>query len=107
VVWLHPKAPPLPVVYVAVNRAIVLGSNTREAGTWAFYLKYLSENTTRLIVCNRGNWKPGLLRSVYQYGFYEPAHFVMERKMMLTIKRLAEQNGCAMSTLPHSTIPRR
>ena len=24
------------------------------------------------------------------YGLFEPAHFVMERKMMLTIKHLAE-----------------
>ena len=90
-VWLHPKAPPLPVVCLEENRSFVLGSNMGEPGTWGFYLTPLGANATRLLVRNRGDWKLGMLRSLFQYGVYEPAHFLMERKMLLTIKRLAEQ----------------
>lgn len=98
-VWLHPKAPPLPVVQVEPNRAILLGSNTSEPGTWEFYLKSLDANTTRLIVRNRGSWKPSLLHALFQYGVFEPAHFIMERKMMLTIKHLAERHFRAQTRL--------
>lgn len=95
-VWLHPKAPPLPVIHVEPGRAIVMGSNTSEPGTWGFYLKSPDTNITRLIVRSRGSWKPGLWRALFQYGVFEPAHFIMERKMMLTIKHLAERHFTPM-----------
>ena len=94
-----PKFPPLPVVQDEPNRAMVLGSNTSEPGTWGFYLKSLDANTTRLIVRSRGSWKPSLLRALFQYGVFEPAHFIMERKMMLTIKHLAERHFRAQTML--------
>ena len=69
VVWLHPKAPPLPVVIVEPYRAIVLGEVIEEeqaegnkataGGTWAFYLKEIDDNTTRLLV--RIRWAEGLV----------------------------------------------
>jgi hypothetical protein len=99
-VWLHPKVPPLPVLVCEPFRAIVLGSNTKDPGTWGFYLKELDENTTRLIVRGRGNWQPGLLKSFFYFGVFEPAHFIMERKMMLEIKRLAEAKQRADSDVP-------
>lgn len=33
-VWLHPHVPPLPVLLVEPERALVMGSNTAEKGTW-------------------------------------------------------------------------
>jgi hypothetical protein len=90
-VWLHPKAPPLPVVHVERERDLVLGSNTNEPGTWSFHLRPCGENAVRLIARSRGDWTPSFLRALYQYGLFEPAHFIMERKMLLTIKRLAER----------------
>ena len=92
-VWLHPKALPLPVVHLEANRTLVLGSNTSEPGTWGFFLKPVNANTTRLLIRNRGDWKSGLLRNAIQYGIYEPTHFIMEQKMMRTIKSLAERNA--------------
>lgn len=100
VLWLHPKAPPLPVLLVEPRRAIVVGGvseeerdgtskNTR-AGTWAFVLKELDTTTTRLIVRIRWDLKPSLLNWIYAYGVLEPSHFIMERRMMLGIKRRAE-----------------
>lgn len=100
VLWLHPKAPPLPVLLVEPGRAIVIGGvaeqqgddlskNTR-AGTWAFVLKELDASTTRLLVRIRWDRKPGLVDWMYSFGVLEPSHFVMERRMMLGIKRRAE-----------------
>jgi hypothetical protein len=91
-VRLHPKAPPLPVLIVEPERAIVMGSNTSEPGTWGLYLKPIDKSHTRLIARGRGEVKRGLLRLAVQYGLFEPAHFVMERKMLLRIKELAESH---------------
>lgn len=100
VLWLHPKAPPLPVLLVEPGRALVVGGvaeelgddlskNTR-AGTWAFVLKELDPNSTRLLVRIRWDRKPGVLDWIYNFGVLEPSHFVMERRMMLGIKHRAE-----------------
>ncbi len=89
-VWLHPKVPPLPVLVCEPYRAIVLGSNTDNPGTWSFYLKEIDEKTTRLIIRGRGDLRPGLLNWLFNYAVFEPAHFIMERKMLLGVKRRAE-----------------
>jgi hypothetical protein len=58
--------------------------------TWGFALRPEGERKTRLIVRARGTAHPPLWKRVADYAFLEPAHFIMERKMLLTIKRLAE-----------------
>jgi hypothetical protein len=57
-------------------------------GVWAFNLDPRPDGTTRLVMLSLASKMrlPDLF-------FWEPAHFVMERKMMLTIKRLAEDRG--------------
>jgi hypothetical protein len=98
VVWLHPKAPPLPVVILEPHRAIVLGGQGEltgddtivVSGTWGIYLKEVDEKTTRLLTRNRGIRGQGLLGWFVNYAVFEPAHFIMERKMMLGIKERAE-----------------
>jgi hypothetical protein len=90
-VWLHPKAPPLPVLVVEPMRALVLGSNMKEPGLWGFFLKKIDSNHTRLIIRSRGDWKPSLLRWLIHYCIFEPAHFIMEQKMMRGIKHRVEQ----------------
>jgi hypothetical protein len=100
VLWLHPKAPPLPVLLVEPGRAIVVGGIAEEAGddpskntrsgTWTFALKELDQSTTRLLVRIRWDRKPGVRDWIINFGVLEPAHFVMERRMMLGIKRRAE-----------------
>lgn len=89
-VWLHPKAPPLEVAEVIPNRSIVLGDD------WSFHLEPLDSQRTRLIVRSRGTYTyPDLkldpLNFLYWRGIFEPAHFIMERKMMLGIKERAER----------------
>jgi hypothetical protein len=88
-VWLHPKAEPLKVLQVNENRDFVL------AATWSFHLRPLDGGRrTRFIVRGQGAFvRPDLGpigNFIYWRGIFEPAHFIMERKMMLRIKELSE-----------------
>ncbi|MGB9178709.1 MAG: hypothetical protein WCB68_05620 [Pyrinomonadaceae bacterium] len=87
-VWLHPQAPPLRVLEVEPERAIVLEK------CWTFVLRPIDEQTTRLIIRGRGDFNPDFKNSLLNFIFwrviFEPAHFIMERKMMLGIKERAE-----------------
>jgi hypothetical protein len=103
-VWLHPSVPPLTVEILEPGRCMVLGSNTGQPGTWAFYVKKLDENTTRLLIRSRGTLKPGLLSRLGYYLVFEPCHFIMERKMLLGIKRRAEALF-ARTGEPTATVP--
>jgi hypothetical protein len=92
-VRLHPQAPPLPVLICQPPRTLVLGNNIDRPGTWGFYLKGLDGGGTRLVIRGRGDWGPGLPGRLLARVVFEPAHFVMERKMMLGIKGRAESHG--------------
>lgn len=90
-VWLHPKAPPVEVAAMEPRRAIVLKP-------WgAFVLHPIDEKTTRMIIRSQGGYEPDLKNVVLNFllwrVFYEPAHFIMERKMLLGIKKRAERLG--------------
>ena len=66
-------------------------------GTWTFILVPSNAGTTRLIVRSRGPEAPTLLGRLFWVSAFEPAHFIMERKMLLQIKALAEEErstGC-------------
>lgn len=58
--------------------------------TWTFALQRKEPNKTRLIARLRSAANVGLWSRMTNFVFWEPAHFVMERKMLLTIKKLAE-----------------
>ena len=103
-VVFHPKVPRVPVAVCDPERALVLGGPldrkgrpapagapaTGAATGWAFVLRDAGDGRTRLIVRLRGRWPDGVLGWLANYLFWEPAHFVMERRMLLTLKRLAE-----------------
>jgi hypothetical protein len=95
-VRLHPQVPPLPVLICEPPRTLVLGNNMDYPGTRGFYLKEVDAGTTRLIVRGRGDWREGLKSWLGAHMLFEPAHFIMERKMLLGIKERAE-------TLRHRT----
>jgi hypothetical protein len=57
--------------------------------TWQFILQALDESTTRLLVRQRLSYSPDL---AWVWRLTEPVGFVMERKMMLGIKKRAERN---------------
>jgi hypothetical protein len=78
------------VVGLEKNRSLVLRDEI-EHGSWAFTLKPIGENRTRLIVRARGKAPKDIAANLFLYGFWEPAHFIMERKMLLTLKERAEK----------------
>jgi hypothetical protein len=65
---------------------------TSVGGTWTFILVPVTAHTTRLIVRSRGPEAPTILGRLFFLMVFEPAHFIMERKMILRMKRLAEAN---------------
>lgn len=102
-VWLHPKAPPTKVAAVEPGRAIVL------KGWGAFVLKPIDEKTTRLIIRSQGDYDPDLKNPVLNFLLwrvvFEPAHFIMERKMLLGIKERAEKLAREQAEEKLSTRP--
>lgn len=59
-------------------------------GAWVFVVEPINEHTTRLLVRTRAGEDTGFLRWLYTFFVADPAHFVMERRMMLGIKERAE-----------------
>ena len=68
------------------------------SGTWGFFLRDLGGRAARLVVRTRWTWSPGPLRWIGHRIGLEPAHFVVERRMLLGIKRRAE--GAAGTASP-------
>ncbi len=60
-------------------------------GSWVFVLEALDEQVTRVIERVRIDYQPHLRLAPFVYLILEPATFVMERKMLLGIKRRAEK----------------
>ncbi|HVT14411.1 MAG TPA: hypothetical protein VHE55_19265 [Fimbriimonadaceae bacterium] len=91
VIRFHPKFPPSPIEMLDTGNHMVVGIDLKSPNqaTWAFVLKDLGNNKTRFIVRLRARTHKGLGR-LGDLLVTEPAHFIMERKMMLTIKHLAE-----------------
>jgi hypothetical protein len=84
------------VVRLEQERALVLGGPANEKGsqaTWAFYLLEGPDGTTRMLERGRGVAGKGLAEKL-GYGPYlmDPVGFGMSKKMLRTIKRLAERS---------------
>ncbi len=60
-------------------------------GFWSFTLEPISDGQTRLIARVRGGTPPTLMSRLAGRLFWEPAHFVMEQKMLRTIRDLSER----------------
>lgn len=95
----------VPVVILEPERALVLNADTRRdnpdetikmkpgdylAVSWGFYLIDLGNGITRLIERFKTDWNPSLSNNLVYRAFLEPGSFLMERKMLLTIKSKAE-----------------
>jgi hypothetical protein len=90
-ILMHPTAPALPVVMVEPDRTLVFGGQQYEntANIWTFYI-VSKEGVTRLISRWSFQYKPVLLNRIIYDWLIEPVAAVMQRKMLLTIKQLAE-----------------
>ncbi len=72
------------VSFVAPGEAMTL----KNWGTFA--LEPYGEAGTRFLIRSRAEPLPGIAGKLAQFWLLDPAHFVMEKRMMLEIKRLAE-----------------
>ena len=72
---------------------------TSLGGTWTFILVPIDQRHTRLVVRSRGPEAPSYLGRLFWVTVFEPAHFIMERKMMLRIKALAERSRASAVAL--------
>ena len=82
-----------PKAFVMVSGAdwSALQSGNRAAGgSWGFILEPIDASHTRLLARLRGGTPPTLAAKAVGAAFWDPAHFFMERRMLKTIKRLAE-----------------
>jgi hypothetical protein len=72
-------------------QSIQAGGNAQE-GFWSFTLQAINGGQTRLIARVRNGPPPTLGSRLMGRLFWEPAHFVMEQKMLRTIRDLAERS---------------
>ena len=78
---------------VEPNRALVIGANEgtmRDKVSWAIVLEPIEHNKTRLIMRVRGDVEMNA-KGIVLYALMDPAAFIMLRKQMLNLKRLAEK----------------
>ena len=97
--YLHPTAPPLRIEIVDPPHALVLFGSPADVAaeqswgvsTWQFIVRPASPGKSRLLTRGRSDFSPGWV-SRLAFGRFpiEPITFVMSRKMLLEIKRLAE-----------------
>jgi hypothetical protein len=78
------------------QRALVLGG-------WGAFVLEPKDGYTRLIVRTRGVGKPNVVLAPFGLLVFEPAHFIMERRMLLGMKERAERMGSRMLT-PHPPL---
>ncbi|MBW2376720.1 MAG: hypothetical protein JRF55_12140 [Deltaproteobacteria bacterium] len=98
-VYLHPTAPPLRIEIVDPPHALVLFGSPADVAaeqswgvtTWQFIVRPGSVGKSRLLTRGRNDFSPGwATRLAFGRFPIEPIDFVMSRKMLLEIKRLAE-----------------
>jgi hypothetical protein len=86
------------VTSVQAGQALVLQAADPKAGapapaSWSFVLAPQGDGHTRLISRQRNQFEPTAANFVLWRVFTEPASFVMEQKMLRTLKALAEGQG--------------
>ncbi|MCI0352114.1 MAG: hypothetical protein L0Z53_22065 [Acidobacteriales bacterium] len=59
-------------------------------GSWSFHLQPIDRNSTRLIMRSIAGEHPTMKEKLADLFFWEPAHFIMEWRMVTRIKQLAE-----------------
>ena len=100
-IYLHPDAPPLQIGIVDPPNTLVLFGSPAETGgeeswgisTWQFVVKPRADGGSRLLTRGRYDYSPDWRsRLVFGRVPIESISFVMSRRMMLELKRLAERD---------------
>ena len=100
-IYLHPTAPPMQIEILEPPNALVLYGSPADVGpeeswgmsTWQFVVNPAPNGGSRFLTRGRSDYTAGLATRL-AFGRFpiEAITFVMSRKMMLEIKRLAERN---------------
>jgi hypothetical protein len=101
-IYLHPTAPPMRIEIVDPPNALVFFGSPADIGaeeiggmsTWQFAVNPGLDGGSRLLTRGRSDYTPDW-KSRLAFGRFpiEVITFVMSRKMMLKIKRLAERDA--------------
>jgi hypothetical protein len=88
---MHPKAPQVPVIIVEPEKELVFGGRQDEntANVWIFFISE-EYGLTRLISRWAFDYKPRFVNKIAYKWLLEPIATVMQRKMLLGIKKRAE-----------------
>jgi hypothetical protein len=102
----------VPVVILEPERALVMHADTRLEGpnsaikmkpgdylavSWGLYLVNREDGNTRLVTRMKVDWNPNPVNNLLYRLLLEPGSFLMERKMLLTIKHKAEELNLSYS----------
>jgi len=82
--------PPSTLVMVSGDDFLRIRHGLTARGSWAFYLYPANVRQTWLVV-RSSDGHLNVANRVLRYFFFEVPHFIMERKMLMTVKELAEQ----------------
>jgi hypothetical protein len=95
---LHPKMLPMPLAAFEEGKMLLFGGKTdpNTPVSWLFLLNDIDGNKTRLISRWRFAYKPSL-GSRTGYAILEPIARVMQRKMLLGLKKRAEASAIPFS----------
>ena len=72
------------------SRALGSTIDQPEAGLWGFVVQPLDERRTRLLAVSRSAPEPSAMAAGFARSVFEPAHYVMERRMLVNLRTLAE-----------------
>ena len=74
-----------------------LARGEKARGSWAFYL-YPASSTQTWLVARSSEADKNAGNDMLRYLFFEVPHFIMERKMLLTMRRLVEKDRVGFAT---------
>ncbi len=88
---MHPKAPAIPVIIVEPEKVLAYGGSPDDntSSVWIFYISQKGD-LIRLISRWSFDHKPGIANKLAYGWLLEPVAAVMQRKMLLGIKKRAE-----------------
>ena len=107
-ILLHPKAPGIPVAALKAGRHLCFGrvegqhvaaGRPDPARSWSMYVEPVAGSSSRLLLrgCIEPPRRPTLAKRLGML-VGEPVDFIMEQRMLRTIRRLAESHGGVTAT---------
>lgn len=77
-------------VLMFASRALGAGKDEPEAGVWGFVVQPVDAGHARLLAVSRAARATSPVAAGFGRAVFEPAHYVMERRMLLNLRTLAE-----------------